>query len=53
VASQVPLGVDGAAGGVDANKIKASTRNGVSEVTIPLPKEARKVPVRITPTVAL
>ena len=39
-------------GGVDAKKIKASTRNGVVEVSIPLPKEASKEPVRITPTVA-
>jgi len=38
-------------GGVDAKKIKASTRNGVVEVTIPLPKEGTKEPVRITPTV--
>jgi len=38
-------------GGVDAKKIKASTRNGVVEVMIPLPKEASKEPVRITPTV--
>src|SRR6516225_759479 len=27
-------------GGVDVKRIKASTRNGVVEVTIPLPKEA-------------
>jgi HSP20 family protein len=39
-------------GSVDAKKIKASTRDGVVEVTIPLPKEASKEPVRITPTVA-
>lgn len=39
-------------GGVDAKEIDASTRNGVVEVTIPLPKEASKEPVRITPTVA-
>jgi len=38
--------------GVDSKKIKASTRNGVVEVTIPLPKEASKEPVRITPTAA-
>ena len=37
-------------GGVDVKKIKASTRNGVVEVTIPLPKEAKKEAVRITPT---
>jgi HSP20 family protein len=39
-------------GGVDAKKIKASTRNGVVEVTVPLPEEASKEPVRITPTAA-
>ena len=39
-------------GGVDAKKITASTRDGVVEVTVPLPKEATKEPVRITPTVA-
>ncbi len=47
-------------GGVDAKKARASTRDAVVEVTVPLPKEARKVPVRrvrpgiqrITPTVA-
>ena len=39
-------------GGVDAKKIKASTRDGVVEVTVPLPKEARQEPVGITPTVA-
>ncbi len=38
-------------GGVDAKKITASTRDGVVEVTVPLPKEAIKEPVRITPTV--
>jgi HSP20 family protein len=38
--------------GVDAKKIKASTRDGVVEVTVPLPKDASKEPVRITPTVA-
>lgn len=38
--------------GVDAKKIKASTREGVVEVTIPLPSEAKKEPVRITPTAA-
>ena len=36
--------------GVDAKKIKAKTHDGVIEVTIPLPKEAKKEPVRITPT---
>jgi len=39
-------------GGIDAKKITASTRDGVVEVTVPLPKEATKEPVRITPTVA-
>jgi len=36
--------------GVEAGKIKAKTRDGVVEVTIPLPKEARKQKVEITPT---
>lgn len=36
--------------GVDAKKIKAKTRDGVVEVTIPLPKEAKKEPVTITAT---
>jgi HSP20 family protein len=36
--------------GVDAKKIKAKTRDGVVEVTIPLPKEAKKETVKITPT---
>lgn len=38
--------------GVDAKKIKAKTHDGVLEVTIPLPKEAAKEPVTITPTPA-
>ncbi len=38
--------------GVDAKKIKAKTRDGVVEVTIPLPKEAKKEKVEITPTAA-
>jgi HSP20 family protein len=38
--------------GVDPKKIKASTHDGVLEVTIPLPKEAAKEPVTITPTSA-
>jgi HSP20 family protein len=38
--------------GVDAQKIEAKTREGVVEVTIPLPREAQKEPVRITPTSA-
>jgi HSP20 family protein len=36
--------------GVDAKKIKATTRDGIVEVTIPLPKEANKEPVKITAT---
>jgi HSP20 family protein len=38
--------------GVDATKIKASTKDGVVEVTIPLPKEPQKETIKITPTVA-
>lgn len=36
--------------GVEANKIKAKTHDGVVEVTIPLPKEPEKQKVQITPT---
>jgi HSP20 family protein len=36
--------------GVDAKKIKAKTRDGVVEVTVPLPKEAKSETVTITPT---
>ena len=36
--------------GVDAKEIKAKTHDGVVEVTIPLRKEVKKEPVRITPT---
>jgi HSP20 family protein len=36
--------------GVEAKEIKAKTHDGVLEVTIPLPKEAKKEPVAITPT---
>lgn len=36
--------------GVDAKTIRAKTHDGVVEVTIPLPKEAKKKPVTITPT---
>ncbi len=36
--------------GVDAKKIKAKTHDGVVEVTVPLPKEAKKETVKITPT---
>jgi HSP20 family protein len=35
--------------GVDAKKIKATTKAGVLEVTVPLPKEAAQEPVTITP----
>jgi len=38
--------------GVEAKKIKAKTRDGVVEVTVPLPKEAKKETVKITPTAA-
>ena len=36
--------------GVDGNAITATTRDGVLEVTIPLPSEAAKEKVTITPT---
>ena len=36
--------------GVEVKKIKAKTRDGVVEVTIPLPKEAKKETVKITAT---
>ena len=36
--------------GVDAQQITAKTHDGVVEVTIPLPKEAKKETVTITPT---
>jgi HSP20 family protein len=38
--------------GIDPKKIKAKTHDGVVEVTIPLPKEAKKQKVQITPTAA-
>ena len=38
--------------GIDPKKIKAVTRDGVLEVTIPLPKEPAQEPVSITPTAA-
>jgi HSP20 family protein len=38
--------------GVEAKKIKAQTHDGVVEVTIPLPQEAKKETVTITPTAA-
>jgi len=36
--------------GVDAKMIKATTHDGLLEVTIPLPEEAATEPVTITPT---
>ena len=36
--------------GVDPTKIEAKTRDGVVEVTIPLPEKAKKEPITITPT---
>lgn len=36
--------------GVDPKKIKATTRDGVVEVTIPLPKQPEKKKVEITPS---
>lgn len=36
--------------GVDAKKIKATTHDGIVEVKIPLPKEAKQEPIKITPT---
>ena len=36
--------------GVDAARITAKTHDGMLEVTIPLPEEAKKEPVEITPT---
>jgi HSP20 family protein len=38
--------------GVDPKGINAKTHDGVVEVTIPLPKEAKKETVKITPTAA-
>jgi HSP20 family protein len=38
--------------GVDAKQIKARTRDGVVEVTIPLPREAKQEKIKITPTAA-
>jgi HSP20 family protein len=38
--------------GVDPKKIKATTHDGVLELTIPLPKEAAAEPITITPTAA-
>jgi HSP20 family protein len=36
--------------GVDPSEIKATTSNGVLEITIPLPEESKKEAVAITPT---
>jgi HSP20 family protein len=36
--------------GVDASQIKATTHDGVLEVTVPLPEEAKKEAITITPT---
>ena len=36
--------------GVDAKKIKATTKDGVLELRVPLPEEADKEPVTIVPT---
>jgi HSP20 family protein len=36
--------------GVDPTKIEAKTRDGVVEVTIPLPEKAKTEPITITPT---
>ena len=36
--------------GVDASKIKAKTKDGVVEITVPLPSEKKNEPVTITPT---
>jgi HSP20 family molecular chaperone IbpA len=36
--------------GVDPKKIKAKTRDGLVEVTIPLPKPAKKETIKITPS---
>jgi HSP20 family protein len=38
--------------GIDAEQIKATTRDGVVEVTIPLPKESKKQKVEIRPNAA-
>jgi HSP20 family protein len=38
--------------GVDPQQIKAVTRNGVVEITVPLPGEAKREPIKITPTTA-
>jgi HSP20 family protein len=38
--------------GVDPKKIKATTKDGVVQITIPLPSGSKKEPVMITPTAA-
>lgn len=38
--------------GIQPDRIQARTHDGVLEVTIPLPEEAKKQPVTITPTAA-
>lgn len=38
--------------GVEAKKIKATTHDGVVEVTIPLPQESKPQTVKITPSAA-
>lgn len=38
--------------GIDASTIEAKTHDGILEVTVPLPQEAKKQPVMITPTAA-
>jgi HSP20 family molecular chaperone IbpA len=38
--------------GVDPSKIKARSKDGVVEVTVPLPAEHKNEPVTITPTAA-
>lgn len=38
--------------GVDPGKVKATTHDGVVEVTVPLPKSTKKERVEITPTAA-
>ena len=36
--------------GINAKQIKAKTHDGVVEVTVPLPNEAKKEAIKITPT---
>jgi HSP20 family protein len=35
--------------GVDSDKVQATCKDGVLEVTVPMPKEAKKKAVEITP----